>query len=124
MKTIRLYLDEDAMDSVLVQYLQARNIDVITPQQENTRGFSDEKQLDFATTQGRVIYTYNVPDFCRIHADYMKHGKHHAGIFVCQQQRYTINEQVRRLLHLFAAKSSEEMADNLEFLSAWGTKRG
>jgi hypothetical protein len=123
MKTICLYLDEDAMDRVFVRQLRGRGIDVTTPEEEGTRGLLDVEQLAFATAQGRVIYTYNIPDFCRLHADYIKHGKHHAGIIVCQQQRYNIGEQVRRLLSLIAAKSAEEMGDTLEFLSAWETEK-
>lgn len=123
MSSIRLYLDEDAMGNTLKRYLQGRGLDVTTPKEEKTCGFSDADQLAFAGTRGRVIYTYNVPDFCRLHADYLKQGRHHAGIIACQQQRYGLGEQVRRLLSLIAAKSAEEMADSLEFLSAWETDK-
>jgi hypothetical protein len=123
MSIIHLYLDEDAMGHTLAYHLRTRGILVMTPEEEGTRGFTDEAQLDFATQQGRVIYTYNVPDFCRLHAEYIQSGRHHSGIIVCQQQRYRLAEQVRRLLHLIAVKSAEEMVDNLEFLSAWAISR-
>ena len=121
MSTIRLYLDEDAMGHTLKHYLRGRGIDVTTPEEEGTRGLLDAEQLAFATTQARVVYTYNIPDFCRLHAEYREQGKHHAGIIVCQQQSYSLREQVQRLLSLIATKSAEEMGDTLEFLSAWET---
>ena len=43
----------------------------------------------------------------------------HAGIIVITQQRYGIGEQIRRLLRLIAAKSAEDMQNNIEFLSSW-----
>jgi hypothetical protein len=49
-----------------------------------------------------------------------RQGKSHAGIVLAQQQRYSIGEQMRRLLTLIAAKSAEEMKDQVEFLGAWG----
>lgn len=38
---------------------------------------------------------------------------------VCRQQRYTIGEQMRRLLNLIAAKTAEQMQNHLEFLGDW-----
>jgi hypothetical protein len=81
---------------------------------------SDADHLDFATAQGRVICSGNVADFCRLHGDYISRGKRHAGLIVIPQQRYSVGEQARRLLNLIASRSAEAMADQVEFLSAWG----
>jgi hypothetical protein len=43
----------------------------------------------------------------------------HAGIVLGRQKQYSIGEQMRRLLKLVAARSSEQMGNRLEFLSAW-----
>jgi len=80
---------------------------------------SDEEQLEFARSQGRVLFTFNASDFCRIHAELLADGESHAGIVVAPQQRYSVGERVRRLLKLIAAKTAEEMHDQLEFLSRW-----
>lgn len=69
--------------------------------------------------QGRVLYTFNVGDFYRLHTALLKQGKSHAGIILARQQRYPVGEQMRRLLKLIAAKSAEEMKNRVEFLSAW-----
>jgi hypothetical protein len=81
---------------------------------------SDSAHLDYATAQGRVLYSFNVGDFCRLHAEYLTKGKSHAGIIVSPQQSYSIGEQMRRLLRLAAAKSAEQMCNSIEFLGHWG----
>jgi Tfp pilus assembly protein PilZ len=56
----------------------------------------------------------------RLHAAYLAEGKNHAGIILANQQRYSLGEQMRRLLKIIAAKSAEEMQNNVEFISYWG----
>jgi len=118
--TIRLYMDEDAMDQALVQALRARNVDVITALDVGMIEQEDAEHLDYATEQGRVLCTFNVGDFYRLHSDYLAQGKSHAGIILMRQQYYSVGEQMRRLLRLVASKSADEMEDWVEFLSAWG----
>jgi hypothetical protein len=79
----------------------------------------DEDHLEYATEKSRVLYTFNIGDFCRLHSDWLATGKSHAGIVLAPQQHYSVGEQMRRLLKLIATKSAEEMKDNVEFLSDW-----
>jgi predicted nuclease of predicted toxin-antitoxin system len=117
---IRLYLDENAMDSGLVQALRNQGIDVTTVQDAQRRGDSDERQLGYATEQGRVIYSYNVKDFMVLHSRFLAHGQSHAGIILAHERDYGIGEQARRLLRIIDVLSAEEMRDQLGYLSAWG----
>ncbi|HET9495144.1 MAG TPA: DUF5615 family PIN-like protein [Chloroflexia bacterium] len=117
---VRLYLDEDAMDSDLVSALRLRSIDVTTVRDERRQGQTDEQQLHFATVQGRAIYTFNTKDFTALHSRFLQQGLSHAGIIVAPKARYSVGEQMRRLVHLVDTLSAEEMKDRLEFLSAWG----
>lgn len=117
---IRLYLEEDSMSRALVRALQARNIDVTTALEENMIEQPDSAHLDFATSQGRALYSFNVGDFYRLHTTYLTQGRSHAGIIVSVQQAYSVGEQMRRLLRLAANRSAEEMYDNVEFLGNWG----
>lgn len=119
---IRLYIDEDAMSRALVNGLRARGVDVMTVVEEGRTGREDIKQLDVATLQGRVLYTYNIADFYRLHTQYMNQNKSHAGIIFVPQQRYSVGEQIRRLLNLIAIKSAEDMINQIEFLSIWGNE--
>jgi len=118
--TIRLYLDEDCMDQDLVWALRSRGADVITAMDVDRLERQDEEQLNYATAQGRVLYSFNVGDFYDLHTAYLTQGKSHAGLILAPQQRYSVGEQMRRLLKLMAAKSAEDMKDQVEFLSAWG----
>ncbi len=120
---MRLYMDEDSMDQALVHALRARGVDVTTALNEGMIERDDTEHLDYATTQGRVLYTFNVGDFNRLHKGYLTQGKSHAGIILAPQQRYSIGEQMRRLLALMATKSADEMKNNVEFLSAWSGNR-
>ena len=53
---IRLYMDEDAMDQVLVKALRARSIDVLTALDAGMIEREDREHLDYATKQGRGLY--------------------------------------------------------------------
>ncbi|MCI0627119.1 MAG: DUF5615 family PIN-like protein [Acidobacteria bacterium] len=103
------------MDKALVSALRARGLDVLTAHEAGMIERSDEEHLAFAAREGRVLYSFNVGDYCRLQAQ----GRSHAGLVLAQQQRYAVGEQMRRLLRLAAARSAEEMRDHAEFLSAW-----
>ena len=117
---IRLYIDENSMDRDLVSALRARGVDVSTAQADGLIERPDEEHLQHALDQGRVLYSFNRGDFYRLHATYLEQGRTHAGIILARQQQYSVGEQMRRLLKLMAAKSAEEMHNQVEFLSAWG----
>jgi len=118
MSLIRLFIDEDSMDRQFVRALRARGVDVTTVGEIGTTSFSDEDQLILATEQQRVLYTFNVGDFCQLHSIYMTQGQTHTGIVISSQE-YSVGEQMRRVLRLMAAKSAEEMVNQLVFLSAY-----
>ena len=118
--TIRLYMDEDAMDQALVQALRARGVVVITALDAGMIERDDADHLDYATEQGSVLCSFNVGDFYHLHSDYVAQGKPHAGIILMRQQHYSVGEQMRRLLRLIASKSADEMENWVEFLSTWG----
>lgn len=116
--TIRLYLDEDAMSDDLVQALRTRGVDVFTTADAGMVGSTDEQQLEYATSQGRVLYSFNRADFYAIHTSYLAQGWSHTGIILAPQRRYPVGEQLRRLVNLIHTKSAEEMRDQVEFLGA------
>ncbi len=119
MSQVRLYFDADSMQRAVLAGLRARGVDATTALEAGMADRSDEEQLELARSQGRVLFSFNASDFCRIHAELLTQGKSHAGIILAPQQRYSIGERVRRLLKLIAAKTAEEMRDQMEFLSNW-----
>jgi hypothetical protein len=113
---VRLYVDEDAMARAVVQGLRARGIDVITVLDAGMSEQDDRAQLEHAAAQGRVLYTFNVGHFYQLHSEYLAQGKSHAGIILVYRQRYSVGEQIRRLLQVMTTKSAEEMKNDVHFL--------
>jgi hypothetical protein len=114
-----LYLDEDAMDSDLVNALRLRGIDVLTVREAGMVGKPDGSHLQLANDKRRALYSFNIPHFCRLHAEWMAAGRSHSGIILAQQQRFSVGEQLRRLMLLTNARSAERMKNSLEFLGYW-----
>lgn len=118
--TIQLYIDEDAMTHRLSQELRMRGVDVTTALSEGMVERADGEHLEYATQRQRVLYSFNIGDYYQLHTEYLQQGRTHAGIILAQQQRYSLGEQLRRLLRIIAIRSAEDMQNNIEFLSAWG----
>jgi predicted RNA methylase len=117
---IRLYFDEDAMQTDVVKGPRARGVDVVTAQEAQMRGRSDEEQLRYATEHGRVIYSFNTRHFMALNTSFMEQGLSHTGIVLTARKRWPIGEQLRRLSILIKDVSAEEMVNRVEFLSSWG----
>lgn len=77
--TIRLYIDDDALEKALVGALRTQKVDVVTAQDVNLGGSDDEEHLIYAAGQGRVLYSFNKRDFCRINKEWMDQRKAHAN---------------------------------------------
>lgn len=116
---IKLYLDEDAQAESLIKSLRRHNIDILTTDEAEMKGSSDLEQLEFATSQNRTIYTFNVRDFMILHQEFLSNNQTHSGIILGEQRRFGIGEQLRFLLKLIAEISAEEIENNFEFLSNW-----
>ena len=71
-------------------------------------------------SRGYVIYTFNVGDYCRLHTEWLSAGREHPGIIIGAQQKFSVGEQVRRILRLRAETSGATMRSRLVYLSNWG----
>jgi hypothetical protein len=103
----------------LVFGLRARNVDVLTAAETEMINRADPDQLAAASAAGRVLYTFNVADYCVLHQDWIPQRRYNAGIFVAPRQRYSIGEELRRLMRPIGSVTAEEMRNRIEFLSAW-----
>jgi len=119
MTQIRFYLDEDTLNAALIRALVNAELDIATAADANKLGEPDEAQLLWATSQNRVIYSFNIGDFCRLRRDLMEQGGSHAGIVLAAQQQYSIGQQLRGLLKLAANTSAEAMVNRLVFLISY-----
>jgi hypothetical protein len=67
MSAIRLFTDEDIYAAIAVA-LRRVGFDAISTPESGRLGESDESQLDWATAEARVLVTFNVSDFTRLHS--------------------------------------------------------
>lgn len=107
------------MDSDLVAALRSRGVTVITPFDAGLIGKPDDVQLTFAASAGCVLYTFNVSDFYRLHTKWALAGLQHGGMILAPQQRFSVGEQLRRLLHIRATATAASMRNRVEFLGNW-----
>lgn len=117
---IRLYFDEDGMDHDLVRALRARGVDVVTALDVGMVERPDREHLDYAGSQGRVLFSFNVGDYRRLDATYAAEGWVHTGILLARQQRHSVGDQMRRILRLVAEVPADKMRNRVEYLGSWG----
>jgi hypothetical protein len=110
------FTDEDVFSAV-APALRAAGSDAVSTTEANRLGETDESQLEWAATNGRVLVTFNVSDFARLHAEWLASGRHHAGIVVSEQR--PVGDTIRRILRLAAAVDAASFQDRLEYLSSW-----
>ena len=58
----RLYFDEDSVNRALIRALVARGMDITNAIDTGNAGSPDRVQLEHATADSRVLFTYNVGD--------------------------------------------------------------
>lgn len=116
MAELCFFLDEDIYRAT-TSSLRKAGYDVTSTPETGRLGESDESQLQWASGESRVIVTFNVAHFAKLHSEWMKQGRHHAGIIVSSQR--SVGDLSRRLLHLAATLDADAMKDRLEFLSDW-----
>lgn len=108
----------------MIRALEARGLDVTNAVDAGRVSLADREQLEYSTAEGRVLFTYNMGDFLSLHAELVSEGRPHGGLIVAPQQRYSVGEQMRRVLRISRKRTSEEMISRVEFLSAWDSRTG
>ena len=114
-----LYLDEDRIATDLIAGLRRAGFDVVSCGEAGRLGYGDAEQLEFATSQGRILYSANVKDYARIHGEWLASGRRHAGIVVCNHQEWSIGEQVRRLKVVSERLTADQIEYSLVHLSSF-----
>lgn len=113
---IRFYLDEDSMNRSLLMALRQRRIDVTTVSEVNREGFSDYDQLLWASQNNRVICTYNIRDFSKLHKQFLAESTTHAGILLMHQD-FSIGDRLYGLSVVAASLTAKDMSNQMIFLS-------
>ena len=120
MSRIKIYIDEDAMDSDFVAALRSRGVMVMTALDAGLIEKPDEEQLAFATADECVLYTFDVSDFHRLHTQWIGGGREHCSMILAPQQRFSVGEQLRRILRIRATTTAAQMRNQVSFLGNQG----
>jgi hypothetical protein len=109
MAKIRFYLDENVAKAV-ANGLRQRGVDVKTIVEAELLGASDEKHLEFAQSEYRVIFTQD-DDFLNLASQ----GLNHAGI-VYAPQHTPVRKIIADLMLIYEILDAEEMQDHVELM--------
>jgi predicted nuclease of predicted toxin-antitoxin system len=113
---IKLYLDEDVPEAVAAA-LRLRGYDTLTVREAGRKGLTDREHLDYAFSEGRVMFTHNIVDFARIHGEFVRKGWEHNGIILSRQ--LPIGTMVRALLRLLSVIRTSGTHNKVIWLSDW-----
>jgi len=112
---ISLYLDEDVSIKIAAN-LKNRGFDVLHAVEAGMLSSSDEEQLNKAILDQRTFLTHNKKHFRILNEKYLASGKNHFGIIVASRKRNPF-ETIKRLLDIIQNFSSEEMENQIRFIS-------
>jgi len=107
---LKLYLDEDVHKKVATA-LRLKGYDVISSHEVQKQSLSDYQQLEYAISEQRAIFSFNIGDFKRLHEEYVLNGRSHSGIILSKQ--IPIGETIKRLTKFLYTHSSEEVKNNI-----------
>jgi hypothetical protein len=111
---IKLYFDENVPEAIAVA-VRLRGYDVATVRDAGTKAASDLDQLRYASLQKRVLFTFNVADFVKLHEEFAVADRRHSGILLSKQ--LPIGIVVKRLLKLLSRLHPDEIANNIIWLN-------
>lgn len=115
--SIQLYLDHHIKHQLAVD-LRDRGIDVLLSQEAGNEEATDEAQLEFAAAQGRVLITFNIGDFAKLHQMWIASAREHSGIVVSRQlgakQYGTLLDRVSRLVECSTVEALRNQFLHLE----------
>lgn len=109
-RTIRFHLDENC-DARIAAGLRLHGIDLTTTPEVRLLRASDEEQLRFAVSQGRVMVTHDA-DFLRMDTA----GAVHTGIVYLRADKHSLGEMIRLLVLAWELLESDEMRGHIEYL--------
>lgn len=112
--SLPLYMDVNVRAEISRQ-LRAREVDVLTSEEDGTREFSDSDLLDRATFLGRVLVTRDA-DLLAEAAMRQRRGVTFSGVIYAHQLLVTIGQCVADLELIAKAREPDELVNRVEYL--------
>jgi hypothetical protein len=107
---IRFYFDQHIPAAVSAG-LKQHGVDVLTAQATNRCGATDQEQIAFASSDARVVVTFDT-DYLAMDAA----GVRHEGIAWCPATKYSIGELIQALLLVHGVLDCDDMRNHVEYL--------
>lgn len=115
---MRFLLDEDVNPAV-AEISRGLGLDVLSVHEIDRRGFQDEDQLRFSTSQQRVFITRNRDDFIRLTILFFQTGKSHPGVLIVPRSLPNhLPERIAHALRRWQERPIDPGAGFVDFLSA------
>lgn len=120
---MRLFLDAHISGRVIARSLREQHGHEVRAADEERAldGWEDERLLDLATVEDRVMVTFNVRDFPRIVSEWAAAGRRHAGCLIIARIDHREFGKILRLIEK-ALATRPEQADWRDYV-AWATRR-
>lgn len=113
----KLYVDEDSISREFQENLRSRGFDVVTAYEAGNIGVDDRDQLEFAVENERVLFSYNIEDFHRIHEQFRNEKIDHYGILLAKQQRYPAGVKAEIISYIDRNFEEQDLENRLYHLS-------
>ncbi len=105
---------DEHVHAATIAGLRRRGMDVVTAQERGLCGVDDEILLALASSEGRLVLTYDT-DFLRIHAQWLISGKSHAGIVFWRGNERPIGGAIRVIIHYAIHTSPMDAANVVKY---------
>jgi len=118
---VRLFLDAHVSARRIAVALREAGHDVRSADEERALdGWEDERLLELATTEQRVMVTFNVKDFARLATEWAAAGTAHAGILLVVGIDHAEFGLTLRVID--AALAARPTPESWTGYAAWGTR--
>jgi hypothetical protein len=107
---IRFFMDQHIPQTVS-SGLRRHGVAILTAQEAGRYGVQDLDQLAFASSQQRVMVSFD-SDFLALHQSGVQHG----GIAWCPEQKYGIGQLIQALLLVHGVLDRDAMLNHVEYL--------
>lgn len=112
--SLRLYMDHH-VPAAIARGLRARDLDVLTTEEDETTDWDDERPVERAESLGRVVFTQD-DDLLAIGHEWQNSGRDFAGIAYAHQLRITVGQAINDLELMAKVMTADEMRNRIEFL--------
>lgn len=119
---MRLLLDAHISGRVIAAALRDRGHDVRAASEERSLdGWDDDRLLELATAENRIMVTFNVRDFPRIVGEWAQADRHHAGCLLIVKLDHRQFGTITRVIE--AALTHRPQQDAWQDYVAWASRR-